>query len=157
MQTLFNTKYLNIFCKENNVPLCSKCSTMEDHHGHKFDDLDEICAEKYALKQGEFLKIQKYFLPTSQTQKTYIEKDVIQIKEIIESIRTSIKLETESLKNLADEVTSENIEHTYTSPVQPVFTAGEFTKQDVAKLLGRVNAPNTKTREKINPAYGGSS
>ena len=140
--------------------------------------------------------------------KINIEKDVIQLKEIMESIRTSIKLETESLKNLADEVTSENIEHTYpieekflkilnsqettyddyiaylekitdkfqeclsstnrsllfsailkiqaipetTKPVPPVFIVGEFTKQDVAKLLGRVSVPNTKPeRRKIQP------
>ncbi|XP_078312759.1 uncharacterized protein LOC111133990 [Crassostrea virginica] len=181
---------------------------MENHHGHTFDDLEDIYAEKYTLQQGEFTKIQKYFLPTSQDLKTDIEEDVTQIRKIMESIRTSMKAETESLKNLADEVTSENIEHTHrmeksllemlksqettyddyitylekitdefqeslsstnrnllfsailkiqaipetTKPVPPEFTAGEFTKQDVAKLLGRVNVPNTKPkRRKIQP------
>ena len=111
---LHPTRNIDIFCKECNVPLCSKCSTMENHHGHKFDDLEDIYAEKYALQQGEFTKIQKYFLPTSQDLKTDIEEDVTQIRKIMESIRTSMKAETESLKNLADEVTSENIEHTHT-------------------------------------------
>ena len=68
---------------------------MEEHHGHKFDDLEDIYAEKYALQQGEFLKIQKYFLPTSFDLKTNIEEDATQIRKIIERMRTSIKTESE--------------------------------------------------------------
>ena len=56
---------------------------MEEHHGHKFDDLEEIYAEKYAIQQGEFLKIQKYFLPTSQGLKIDIKADATQIRKAI--------------------------------------------------------------------------
>ncbi|XP_022343914.2 uncharacterized protein LOC111136994 [Crassostrea virginica] len=205
---LHPTRNVDMFCRECQIPLCSKCSTMEEHNGHKFDDLEEIYSEKYALWQGEFSKIQKYFLPTTQDLKSDIEEDVIQIKKIMESIRTSMKSEAESLKNLVDEVTSENIEHTHTmeksllkilksqettsddyiaylwkmsdefqeylsitnqkllfsktlkiqpipettKPVPPVFTAGRFNKNDVTKLLGKVNVPNTKPeKRKIQP------
>ncbi|XP_022339902.2 uncharacterized protein LOC111134797 [Crassostrea virginica] len=202
------TRNIDIFCKECQIALCSKCSTMEEHNGHKFDDLEDIYAEKYALWQGEFSKIQKYFLPTSQDLKTDIEEDSTQIKKIMESIRTSMKAKAESLKNLVDVVTSENIEHSYTmeesllkklksqettyddyiaylwkmsdefqeylsitnqkllfsktlkiqqipettKPVPPVFTVGQFNKDDVTKLLGKVNVPNTKPeKRKIQP------
>nr|XP_022339911.1 tripartite motif-containing protein 55-like isoform X3 [Crassostrea virginica] len=199
---------IDIFCKQCQIPLCSKCSTMEVHNGHKFDDLEDIYTEKYTLWQGEFSKIQKYFLPTSQDLKTDIEEDATKIKKIMESIRTFMKAKAESLKNLVDEATSENIEHTHTmeksllqklksqektyddyiaylwkmsdefqeylsipnqkllfsktlkiqpipettKPVPPVFTAGQFNKDDVAKLLGKVNVPNTKPeKRKIQP------
>nr|XP_022339907.1 uncharacterized protein LOC111134800 isoform X2 [Crassostrea virginica]XP_022339909.1 uncharacterized protein LOC111134800 isoform X2 [Crassostrea virginica]XP_022339910.1 uncharacterized protein LOC111134800 isoform X2 [Crassostrea virginica] len=203
------TRNIDIFCKECQIALCSKCSTMEEHNGHKFDDLEDIYAEKYALWQGEFSKIQKYFLPTSQDLKTDIEEDVTQIKKTMGSIRTSMKANAESLKKLIDEVTSENIEHTHTmeksllkklksqettyddyitylwkmsdefqeylsitnqkllfqsktlkiqpipettKTVPPVFTAGRFNKDDVTKLLGKVNVPNTKPeKRKIQP------
>ncbi|XP_078312151.1 uncharacterized protein LOC111134800 isoform X2 [Crassostrea virginica] len=202
------TRNIDIFCKECQLALCSKCSTMEDHNGHKFDDLEDIYAEKYVLWQGEFSKIQKYFLPTSQDLKTDIEEDATQIKKIMESIRTSMKAKAESLKNLVDEVKSENIEHTHTmeksllkklksqektyddyiaylwkmsdefqeylsitnqkvlfsktlkiqpipettKPVPPVFTAGQFNKDDVTKLLGKVHVPNTDPeKRKIQP------
>nr|XP_022345839.1 LOW QUALITY PROTEIN: tripartite motif-containing protein 55-like [Crassostrea virginica] len=203
------TRNLDIFCRECKAPICSKCSTMKEHEGHKFDDLEDIYADKYALWQGEFSKIQKYFLPTSQDLKTDIEEDVKQIKKIMESIRTSMKAEAESLKNLVDEVTSENVEHTHTmeksllkllkseettyddyiaylwkmsdefqeylsitnqkllfksktlkiqpipettKPVPPVFNAGQFNKNDIKKLLGNVNVPNTKPQKrKIQP------
>nr|XP_022343914.1 tripartite motif-containing protein 5-like isoform X2 [Crassostrea virginica] len=205
---LHPTRNVDMFCRECQIPLCSKCSTMEEHNGHKFDDLEEIYAQKYALWQGEFSKIQKYFLPTTQGLKSDIEEDVTQIKKIMESIRTSMKAEAESLKNLVDEVTSENIEHTYTmeksllkmlksqettyddyiaylwkmseefqeylslthqklmfsktlkiqpipettESVPPVFTASQFNKDDVAKLLGIINVPNTKPeKRKIRP------
>nr|XP_022341832.1 uncharacterized protein LOC111135782 [Crassostrea virginica] len=203
------TRNVDIFCRECQIPICSKCSTMKEHKGHKFDDLEDIYAHKYACWQGEFSKIQKYFLPTSQDLKTDIEEDVKQVEKIMESIRTSMKSEAESLKNLVDEVTSENVEHTHkmeksllkmlksqettyddyiaylwkmsdefqeylsitnqkllfksktlkiqtipetTKPVPPVFTAGQFNKSDITKLLGRVNVPNTDPeKRKIQP------
>ncbi|XP_022341639.1 uncharacterized protein LOC111135664 [Crassostrea virginica] len=201
---LHPTRNIDMLCKECQIPLCSKCSTREEHQGHKFDDLEEIYAEKYALQQTEFSKIQKYFLPTTEELKKNIDEDATEIKKVMESIRTSMKAEAKSLKNLVDEVTSENIEQTYTmeksllkmlssqettyndyiaylektsdafqeylsithhkllfsktlkiqsipettKPVPPVFTAGQFTKHDVAKLLGKVNVPNTKPEKR---------
>nr|XP_022312757.1 protein PML-like [Crassostrea virginica] len=198
------TKIVDIFCKECQTPLCLKCFLTEEHKGHEFDDLEEIYAEKYALWQGEFSKIQKYFLPTSEDLKTDIKEDVKEIKKIMESIRTSIKAEAESLKNLVDEVTAEKIEHTHSmeksllqmlksqettyndfitylgkmsdefqeylsttnkkllsseilkiqsipetsKPVPPVFTAGQFNKDNVAKLLGRINVPKTEPEKR---------
>nr|XP_022306345.1 E3 ubiquitin-protein ligase TRIM71-like isoform X2 [Crassostrea virginica] len=198
------TRNVDIFCKECKIPLCSKCSTMEEHVGHRFDDLEDIYAEKYALQQSEFSKIQKYFLPTSQGLKTDIELDATNIKKIMESIRKSLKAEAESLKNLVDEVTSEKIEHNHTleksilkmlklqettyddyiaylekmsdeiqqclsltnqkllfsetlkiktipettKPVSPVFTSGKFSKNDISKLLGIVNVPNTEPEKR---------
>ena len=87
---------------------------MKDHKGHEFDDLEDIYANKYALWQGEFSKIQKYFLPTTQDLKTDIEEDAKQIKKIMESIRTSLKAEAESLKTHQHngEFTSEDVEIT---------------------------------------------
>ena len=61
-----------------------------------------------------FQKIQRYFLTTTQKLKSDIEMDATHIKKIMESIRTSMKDEAKSLKNLVDEVASENIEHTHT-------------------------------------------
>ena len=161
-------------------------------------------AEKYAAWQGEFSKIQQYFLPTSLSLKTDIDEDATQIKKIMESIRTSIKTEAESLKNLVDEVTSENIKHTHTTeksllemlksqettyddymaylenksvefqeylsisiqmllfsktlkikpipettkPVPPIFIAGRLKKDDIIKLLGKVNVPSTNPEKR---------
>ncbi|XP_078329846.1 uncharacterized protein LOC111117819 [Crassostrea virginica] len=205
---LHPTKNVDIFCRECNTPLCLKCFLGKEHKGHEFDDLEEIYAEKYALWQGEFSKIQKYFLPKSEDLKTDIKEDVKEIKKIMESIRTSMKAEAESLKNLVDEVTSEKIKHTHTmeksllqmlksqettyndyikylgkmsekfqeylsttnqkllsskilklktipetsKPVPPVFTPGQFNRDDVAKLLGILNIPNTEPeKRKIQP------
>uniref|UniRef100_K1QQ24 Uncharacterized protein n=1 Tax=Magallana gigas TaxID=29159 RepID=K1QQ24_MAGGI len=37
-------------------------------------------------------------------------------------------------------------------PVPPVFTAGQYSKEDIAKLLGRITVPNTKPENrKIKP------
>uniref|UniRef100_K1QBD4 Tripartite motif-containing protein 2 n=1 Tax=Magallana gigas TaxID=29159 RepID=K1QBD4_MAGGI len=43
-------------------------------------------------------------------------------------------------------------------PVLPVFTAGQHSKQDVAKLLGRITVPNTKPENrKIKPMENAST
>ena len=76
---------------------------MEEHHGHKFNDLEEIFAEKYALQQDQFPKIQRYFLPTSNDLKTNIREDANDLQKVMRRIRTSMKAEAESLKNLVDE------------------------------------------------------
>ncbi|XP_078329168.1 uncharacterized protein LOC111111283 [Crassostrea virginica] len=196
------TRNVDIFCKDCKTPICSKC--MKEHRGHEFEDLEDIYADKYALWQGEFSKIQKYFLPTTQGLKSDIEEDAEHIKKIMESIRISMKAEAISLKDLVDEVTSENIEHTHTmeksllkmlksqettyddyniylgkisdefqeylsvtnkkllfskilkiqpipdttKPVKPLFTAGQFNRNDIAKLLGKVNVPNAKPEKR---------
>ena len=92
---LHPTRNIDLFCKECKIAICSKCSTLEDHQGHKLDEYEEIYAEKYALQQGKFPKIQKFFLPTSFDLKTKIEMDATKIRKIMESIRTSIKTESE--------------------------------------------------------------
>ena len=105
---------IDIFCKECHIPLCSKCSTKKEHKRHTFDDLEDIYAEKYTLQQSELAKIPRYFLPTTQGLKTDIKEDITDIRNVMESIRTSMKVEAESLKNLVDEVKSENLEHAFT-------------------------------------------
>ncbi|XP_078329165.1 uncharacterized protein LOC144623995 isoform X1 [Crassostrea virginica] len=106
------TNNINIFCRDCKTAICSKC--MKEHRGHKFDDLEDIYAEKYATWQGEFSKIQKYFLPTTKGLKKDIEEDATTIKKMMETIRNFMKAEAEYFKNLADEVTSKNIEHIHT-------------------------------------------
>nr|XP_022341563.1 uncharacterized protein LOC111135625 [Crassostrea virginica] len=138
---LHPTRNVDIFCRECKIPICSKCSTMKEHRGHDFDDLEEIYTEKYALQQGEFSKIQKYFLPTTQGLKSDIEADVTKIQKLMESIRTSMKAETESLKNLVDEVSSENIKHTYImeKTLLKMLKSQETTYDDYIAYLGKMS------------------
>ena len=110
---LHPTKNIDIRCRECDIPVCSKCCTLQEHQGHHYDDLEEIFAENFARCQIEVSKIQNYFLPTSKDMKEIINDDIVKIKSILESIRTSMKAEAESLKSLVDEVTSENIEQTF--------------------------------------------
>ena len=114
---------------------------MKEHKGHEFDDLEEIYPEKYALQQGEFSKIQKYFLPTTQGLKSDIEADATKIQKIMESIRTSMKAEAISLKNLVDEVSSENIEDTHTieKTLLKMLKCQETTYDDYIAYLGKMS------------------
>jgi streptogramin lyase len=206
------TKDIDMLCADCQLPLCSKCSTQGDHRRHELVDLETIYAEKMALCLEEISKIDKYFLPTSQDLHREIKGDATEIKVIMDSIRTAIKADGESLKSLVDTVVSENMEEAYNieqslleklqsqnttlydytsylhdllkefygylssstlsniipklsekfpkirpiaetaKPVTPVFTAGQYSKDDVAKLLGKISMKDTKAEmRKIKP------
>nr|XP_022297073.1 E3 ubiquitin-protein ligase TRIM71-like isoform X2 [Crassostrea virginica] len=135
------TRNKELFCRECSIPICSKCSTMKEHKGHAIDDLEEIYADKYAVRQGEFSKIQKYFLPTTEDLKSDIEEDVIEIKKIMKSFRASIKAEAESLKKLVDEVTSESIENTHSmeKSLLKMLKSQETTYDDYITYLWKMS------------------
>ncbi|XP_062587763.1 uncharacterized protein LOC134249423 [Saccostrea cucullata] len=103
-------KEVDIYCKDCNIPLCSKCSTMQEHQRHCFIDLESIYTEKFELCQKELSKIHNYFVPTSQDLQREVREDATEVKQIMDSIRTSMKAEAESLKNMVDTVLSENME-----------------------------------------------
>ncbi|XP_062566260.1 E3 ubiquitin-protein ligase TRIM71-like [Saccostrea cucullata] len=104
------TKEIDIFCKECNIPLCSKCSTMQDHLGHQFIDLEIIYTEKFEICRKELSKIHNYFIPTSEDLQKEVREDATEVRQIMDSIRTSMKAEAESLKNMVDTVLPENME-----------------------------------------------
>ncbi|XP_052682972.1 uncharacterized protein LOC128163405 [Crassostrea angulata] len=201
---IHSTKDIDLLCEECQIPLCYKCATTKEHRGHAFTDLEKVFDKKVSQCQEEIAKIRNHLEPTSQDLKKEIAGDVTEIKKIMEGLRRSMKAEAESLKNLVDTVTSDNIEQVnkieqsiletlngksleieaymnylndliktfygYLSPsnieqltfalksknviirpipetskpVTPVFTAGQYSKEDVAMLLGRIQVPNTK-------------
>uniref|UniRef100_K1R7Q2 Tripartite motif-containing protein 45 n=1 Tax=Magallana gigas TaxID=29159 RepID=K1R7Q2_MAGGI len=206
------TKEMVLLCEECQIPICYKCTATKEHRGHAFTDLEIDFNEKVSLCHEEIAKIRNYFEPASQDLKKEIDGDVTEIKKIKDGIRTSMKAEAESVKNLVDTVTSENIKQvdkivqslletlngqnqeiddyknylndlikTYygylspsnigqirlnlksesfiirpipetSKPVPPVFTAGQYSKENVAKLLGRITVQNTKPENrKIKP------
>ncbi|XP_062579936.1 uncharacterized protein LOC134241941 [Saccostrea cucullata] len=203
------TKDKEFLCDECKIQICSKCTATQEHRGHTFTDLESIYAEKFSHCQGEIAKIHEYFLPTSKDLQREINGDAKEIKKIMDSIRTSMKAEAESLKSLVDKVASENTDevnkieislleklnnqdttiekyitylndldkkfHVYlsslkpsklltaediqiqplpetTNPVMPVFTAGKYSKEDIAKLMGKVTLPNKKGEmRKVQP------
>ncbi|XP_061175917.1 E3 ubiquitin-protein ligase TRIM36-like [Saccostrea echinata] len=204
---IHTNKDIDLLCEECQVPLCSKCTTLGDHRGHMFLDLEAIYAGKFAQCTEEISKIQEYFLPTVQELKKEIIKDAVEIMKVIDKIRTSMKSDaSESLKSLVDEVQSENMkqldqienslkkdlksqEMTFndyiiyledlvkkfnghlsstksqklisltsermktqpipetTKPVTPVFIREQCSKNEVIKLLGRINVPLVKRED----------
>ena len=70
-----------------------------------------------------------------------IDEDAEQVKKIIENVRTSMKAEAKSLKNLVDEVTSANIEHTQTmeKSLPKMLKSQETTYDDYITYLGKMS------------------
>lgn len=198
------TKDLDLLCEECQIPLCSKCASQAIHKGHRFDDLEKFYSENCHSCLKTLSSIQNYFLPTSEELQTEIQKDAKEIRRIMDNNRKEVKVDTEFLKNLVDEVMSEILEevdrgeeklleelksqdktvdeyitylheldgeiHGYlsaskvtniiiehskklevlpmpetTKPVTPTYTAGQYCKEDIFNLLGKLHADQTKS------------
>lgn len=99
----------DMFCEECQAPICAKCA-IQDHHGHAFVDLETVYSEKVALCSAKISKINKYFLPTTEDQKTRLKEDAKEIKTYMDGLRTSMKADAECLKRLVDMVMSKKME-----------------------------------------------
>lgn len=51
---LHPTRQINLLCKDCSAPLCSKYTSMKEHSGHKFDDLEDKLAEKLHVASQKY-------------------------------------------------------------------------------------------------------
>lgn len=102
-------KVTDTFCEECQAPICAKCA-IQDHHGHAFVDLETVYSEKVALCSAKISQINKYFLPTTQDQKTRLKEDANEIKTYMDGLRSSVKADAECLKRLVDMMMSKKID-----------------------------------------------
>uniref|UniRef100_K1PMB4 Tripartite motif-containing protein 3 n=1 Tax=Magallana gigas TaxID=29159 RepID=K1PMB4_MAGGI len=97
-------------------------------------------------------KIEKSLLETLNGQNQEIDDYINYLNDLIKTFygylspsnidQIRLNLQSESIRPIP--ITSK--------PVPPVFTAGQYSREDVAKLLGRITDPNTKPENrKIKP------
>uniref|UniRef100_K1Q8S9 Tripartite motif-containing protein 2 n=1 Tax=Magallana gigas TaxID=29159 RepID=K1Q8S9_MAGGI len=112
--------------------------------------VDTITSEK--IEQVN--KIEQSLLQTLNNQNQQIDDYINSLNDLIK--RFYGYLSPSNIEQLTFALKSENfiirpIPET-SKPVLPVFTAGQHSKEDVAKLLGRITVPNTKPENrKIKP------
>ncbi|XP_062576221.1 uncharacterized protein LOC134281288 [Saccostrea cucullata] len=103
------TKDLDMHCKECQIPLCSNCAIAPDHHGHTFEDLEEIYSKHFEAFKIDLCKIYEYFLPASNDVLDDIQDDVTKVKKMIGETRRKLKLETEAVKREIETAFSEKM------------------------------------------------
>nr|XP_034308327.1 uncharacterized protein LOC109621117 [Crassostrea gigas] len=112
--------------------------------------VDTVTSEK--MEQVD--KIEQSLLETLSGQNKKIDDYINYLNDLIKNFYGY--LSPSDIDNLTFALKSENlmiqpIPETF-KPVPPVFTAGQYSKEDIAKLLGRINIPNTKPENrKIMP------
>ncbi|XP_052677880.1 protein wech-like [Crassostrea angulata] len=112
--------------------------------------VDTVTSDK--IKQVN--KIEQSLLKTLNDQNQTIDDYINYLNDLIKTFYGN--LSTSDIKHLTFALKSEKILiktiPETSKPVQPVFTAGQYSKEDVAKLLGRITVPNTKPENrKIKP------
>nr|XP_011426112.2 tripartite motif-containing protein 2 [Crassostrea gigas] len=103
------TRVIDIFCKDCHLSGCSKCA-IQDHQGHVLLDLEVLYSEKIFLCLSKISQIDQYFVSTTQDQQNQIKKDVEKTKNYMDTMRTLLKSDAESLKRLVDEVMLKKLE-----------------------------------------------
>ncbi|XP_052677532.1 uncharacterized protein LOC128158640 [Crassostrea angulata] len=112
--------------------------------------VDTVTSEK--MEQVD--KIEQSLLETLSGQNKKMHDYINYLNELIKKFYGY--LSSSDIDNLTFALKSENlmiqpIPETF-KPVPPVFTAGQYSKEDIAKLLGRITVPNTKPENrKIKP------
>eukprot|EP00105_Crassostrea_gigas_P033735 XP_011457211.1 PREDICTED: uncharacterized protein LOC105349208 [Crassostrea gigas] len=105
-------------------------------------------------KMEQVNKIEQSLLQTLNGQNQEIDDYINSLNGLIKTYYGY--LSPSNIEQLTVALKSENfiirpIPETF-KPVPPVFTAGQYSKEDVAKLLGRITVPNTKPENrKIKP------
>ncbi|XP_011430215.3 tripartite motif-containing protein 5-like [Magallana gigas] len=105
-------------------------------------------------KMEQVDKKEQSLLQTLNGQNQEIDDYINSLNDLIETYYGN--LSPSNIEELTFALKSENliirpIPETF-KPVPPVFTAGQYSKEDVAKLLGRITVPNTKPENrKIKP------
>uniref|UniRef100_A0A8W8LPE1 Tripartite motif-containing protein 2 n=1 Tax=Magallana gigas TaxID=29159 RepID=A0A8W8LPE1_MAGGI len=112
--------------------------------------VDTVTSEK--MEQVD--KIERSLLETLSGQNKKLDDYINSLNDLIKTFYGY--LSSSDIDNLTFALKSENliiqpIPETF-KPVPPVFTAGQYSKEDIAKLLGRITVPNTKPENrKIKP------
>ncbi|XP_065939429.1 E3 ubiquitin-protein ligase TRIM71 [Magallana gigas] len=112
--------------------------------------VDTVTSEK--MEQVD--KIERSLLETLSGQNKKMHDYINYLNELIKKFYGY--LSSSDIDNLTFALKSENlmiqpIPETF-KPVPPVFNAGQYSKEDIAKLLGRITVPNTKPENrKIKP------
>eukprot|EP00105_Crassostrea_gigas_P013786 XP_011430215.1 PREDICTED: protein PML [Crassostrea gigas] len=105
-------------------------------------------------KMEQVNKIEQSLLQTLNRQNQEIDDYINSLNDLIKTYYGY--LSPSNIEQLTFALKSESliirpIQQT-SKPVPPVFTAGQYSKEDVAKLLGRITVPNTKPENrKIKP------
>uniref|UniRef100_A0A8W8JCW7 B box-type domain-containing protein n=1 Tax=Magallana gigas TaxID=29159 RepID=A0A8W8JCW7_MAGGI len=109
------------------------------------DSLKELVDKVTSDKLEEANKIEETLLKTLNTQEKAYEDYTEYLEKLLRELHSyksvaNFKIVfSDDFENLKIQSIPET-----TQPVLPVFTAGQFCKDDVSKLLGSVNFPNTK-------------
>eukprot|EP00105_Crassostrea_gigas_P041762 XP_019925910.1 PREDICTED: tripartite motif-containing protein 2-like [Crassostrea gigas] len=105
-------------------------------------------------KIEQVYKVEQSLLKTFNDQHQTIDDYINYLNDLVKTFYGY--LSPSDIKNLtfvlkSEKILIEPIPET-SKPVSPVFTAGQYSKEDVAKLLGRITVPNTKPENrKIKP------
>ncbi|XP_052677529.1 uncharacterized protein LOC128158638 [Crassostrea angulata] len=99
-------------------------------------------------------KIEQSLLQTLNSQNQEIDDYINYLNDLIQTYYGY--LSPSKIENLTSSLKSKSLKirrvPETSKPVPPVFTAGQHSKEDVAKLLGKITVPNTKAENrKIKP------
>ncbi|XP_034308327.2 tripartite motif-containing protein 3-like [Magallana gigas] len=99
-------------------------------------------------------KIEQSLLETLNGQNQKIDDYINYVDDLIKTLYSYLSpsdIETLTFALKSENLMIQPIPETF-KPVLPVFTAGQYSKEDVAKLLGRLKIPNTKLENrKVKP------
>lgn len=103
------TRIADICCEECEVTVCSKCTTIPQHKGHAFVDLETICTERFHFYQKKSSEILEYYIPGAHDVEKEIEMNMHILNPLVDDIRISMYEEFQEFMQMADTILSDNL------------------------------------------------
>lgn len=103
------TRIADICCEECEFTVCSKCTTIPQHKGHTFVDLETICTERFHFYQKKSSEILERYIPEAHDVEKDIEMNMHILNHFVDNIRISMYEEFQEFMQLADTILSDNM------------------------------------------------
>ncbi|XP_062570314.1 uncharacterized protein LOC134232384 [Saccostrea cucullata] len=101
-------KFLEMFCDECPVPICSQCFTNKDHDGHQISDLEVVYNECLQQCQKELVNIRDTIIPQCEEEIKSQEKSKENVKKKTAEIRILMNQRADEIKRAVNAVLVDN-------------------------------------------------
>ena len=133
---LHPTNKMVLCCKKCQKAICAICTTNE-HEGHGFLDLEEVCTEKFRARFEEIRNIRDNILPQSRVNLGESQRVTKETKDNIEDMKRIMTEKATRFKELVDTILTESLEELKTYEV-PAVSGAENQERKMAGYVSRM-------------------
>ena len=133
---LHPTNKMVLCCKKCQKAICAICTTNE-HEGHGFLDIEEVCTEKFRARFEDIRNIRDNVLPQSRVNLAESQRITKKTKDNIGDMKRIMIEKATRLKELVDTILTESLQELQTYEV-PAVSGAENQEEQMVGYVSRM-------------------